>query len=165
MTAGNREGRYIGRTDESLSPEGVAQLRTLTLPRPELVVCSPLRRCLQTAEIVFPGQEPHIVPDFRECDFGRFEGKNHRELDGDPDYQAWIDSGGVLPFPEGETPAAFRARCVAAFDALLRDYSQVQDMALAVHGGTIMSILAARLGGDFYDYRLPNGGYTVLHIE
>lgn len=164
MTAGNREGRYIGRTDEPLCPGGEAQLRTLHFDPPALVVCSPMQRCVQTARIVFPGIEPIMVPDFRECDFGRFEGKNYRDLDGDPAYQAWIDAGGELEFPEGEAPAAFRRRCREAFAALLRAYPEVPYMALVVHGGTIMSILSERLGGNYFDYRLPNGGFATLQI-
>ena len=50
-------------------------------------------------------------PLLKECDFGDFENKNYKELSGNPDYQAWIDSGGALPFPGGEDPEGFRNRC------------------------------------------------------
>ena len=164
-TAGNLSHRYIGTTDEPLCPEGRAQLSDLHFPTPALLVCSPLRRCTETAELLFPGKSYLTEPDFRECDFGAFEGKNYADLNGDPVYQAWIDSGGTLPFPGGESPADFRKRCTSAFSALLRNHPAIEDMALVVHGGTIMSILSDRLGGDYFSYQLPNAGHYWLTIE
>ena len=70
---------------------------------PEVVLTSPMRRCVQTAEILFPDTPREIVYGLQECDFGDFEGKNYAELSGDPAYQAWIDSGGTLAFPGGES--------------------------------------------------------------
>ena len=43
------------------------------------------------------------LPEFTEIDFGEFEGKNYEELKGNDAYQKWIDSGGALPFPNGES--------------------------------------------------------------
>ena len=70
------------------------------------VFVSPMLRCRQTAEILFP-QIPQIEIDpWREMDFGEFEGKNYAQLNGDLRYQAWIDSGGTLAFPGGESREA-----------------------------------------------------------
>ena len=102
-TPANREHRYLGKTDEALSEEGRAELLLKKKEIPaELLLVSPMLRCRQTAEILFPGRAQVQIPEWTEMDFGRFEGKNYRELNGDPDYQAWIDSGGTLPFPGGE---------------------------------------------------------------
>lgn len=120
-TYGNTLGRYIGTTDEELCTEGreaLARLKNSAAYRslePDLVFVSPLRRCLQTAEIFFPGVPTKICRDFRECDFGEFENKNYRELSGNPAYQAWIDSGGTLPFPGGECREEFEERCHREF--------------------------------------------------
>ena len=120
QTRGNLERRYIGcRTDEPLCEAGVAALRTRTYPPAARVFASPMRRCLETAALIYPGVEPELVEDFRECDFGAFEGMNYAELNGRADYQAWIDSGGELPFPGGESRAAFAARCARACEALM----------------------------------------------
>ena len=45
--------------------------------------------------------------------FGSFEGKTYFDLNGNEDYQRWIDSGGTLPFPDGESRAEFITRCKA----------------------------------------------------
>lgn len=60
-TEGNLEKRYIGVTDEEIKAEFVLE-HTLKEEngreewKPELVIVSPLRRCRQTAEILFPEQ-------------------------------------------------------------------------------------------------------------
>ena len=142
LTAGNLEKRYIGRTDEPLCSEGIAALEQCSYPRCAVLVSSPMRRCLQTAQILFPAQKIHVCEAFRECDFGDFEGKNHTELNGDPQYQAWIDSGGEMPFPNGESPDDFRRRCCDGFRQITKEYAAAESLALVVHGGTIMSIMA-----------------------
>ena len=167
LTAGNREKRYIGwRTDEPLCPEGIEALRGVQAPPAELVFSSPLRRCLQTAEILYPRLRPEIVPDFRECDFGAFEGLNYAELNGRADYQAWIDSGGELPFPGGESRASFAARCVGAFEAL-RPRLRGRGAALIVHGGTIMAVMEAFAvpKGTYFDFQRPCGAGYVLEDD
>lgn len=165
LTAGNEQKRYIGTTDEPLSEQGIRSLQGKRVPPVGVVAVSPLRRCLQTADILFPGRERVVVQDFSECDFGDFEGKNYLELANNADYAAWVNSGGTLPFPHGEDPKAFRERCANAFLRFVQTLKEGRSAALVVHGGTIMSVLAAfdREKKDFYEYSLPNGqGISAL---
>lgn len=172
-TFGNTQGRYIGRTDEPLCREGIAALRERAAgyPAAELVFSSPMKRCIQTAGILYPGMEPYVMPDFRECDFGSFENKNYEELSGNPAYQAWIDSGGTLAFPNGESREQVSERTVRAFRQMLRvcRVRQAGQAALVVHGGTIMTIMErfARPKKDYYDWQVKNGcGFlTEVRIE
>ena len=164
QTQGNLERRYIGcRTDEPLCAAGREALRVCRYPAVSRVFASPMRRCVETAAILYPGIRPEIVPDFRECDFGAFEGKNYAELSGRADYQVWIDSGGALPFPGGEGRDAFAARCVRAFERL-RAQDIREDCALIAHGGTIMAIMEryALPKGGYFDYQVGNGEGFVL---
>ena len=167
QTRGNLERRYTGcRTDEPLCPEGIQTLQKLRLPPVSRVVCSPMKRCLQSAGILFPGAAPETVPDFRECDFGAYEGRNFEELKDSAAYRAWVSSGGELPFPGGESRGAFAARCVRAFDAL-RLRETPGDCALVVHGGTIMAILEAyaRPAGGYFDFQTGCGEGYVLEKD
>ena len=103
-TQGNKLKRYIGkRTDEPLCPEAGNMLAQLAYPEVQAVYASPMIRCTQTAGILFPGKKLNIIDELAECDFGEFENKNYKELSGDPRYQAWIDSNGILAFPGGES--------------------------------------------------------------
>ena len=65
MTAGNKLGRYIGaRTDEPLCEEGIRLLENISYPPVQRVFVSPMRRCRETAEILFPGAKKE-TPDKR----------------------------------------------------------------------------------------------------
>lgn len=163
-TLGNERRAYIGRTDEHLSERAREDFHRekYAYPEAERVVCSPLLRCVETARLIFPEKEIVTEPLFRECDFGQFEGKTYDELKAEPDYQKWLDRGGMIPFPQGEDPYAFRRRCVEGMrrqiDSLICE--GVPSCAFVVHGGTIMSILSgmSEEKGDFYRWQVKNGG-------
>ena len=120
MTKGNAEKRYVGRTDEPVLAEEKQRLQKLSSALygkadPAFLYASPMRRCLETAGILFPDKRPVIIDDLRECDFGRFEYKNWQELSADPDYQRFIDTNGEASFPGGESKPAFSARIALSF--------------------------------------------------
>ena len=108
-TPGNLEHRYIGRTDESLSETGRREIERHCYPICDAVFCSPMRRCRETAELIHPARIPVEVADFRETDFGRFEGHTYQELQGDPAYRHWLRTEGTIPFPGGAHAASPRA--------------------------------------------------------
>ena len=109
-TPGNLEKRYVGTTDEPLTKDAVTALKKLRVryPIPVQVVTSPLKRCMQTASLLFPGIPSECCDGLKECDFGRFEYHNYMELSRDAEYQRWIDSNGTLPFPGGESQKSFQ---------------------------------------------------------
>lgn len=180
MTKGNKEKRYIGTTDESLCLEGIQLLEERKGMYPEVtyVYVSPMKRCVQTAEIIYPEMMKagaySCNEKLRECDFGLFENHNYIELSGCPEYQAWIDSGGKLPFPEGESREAFIRRTLEGFREVVRD-AQAHDretIAVVAHGGTIMSIMERYAvkedgtpAGSYYDYQIKNGEGYELRIS
>lgn len=170
-TKGNQEKRYVGCTDESLLDESVGFLcelraRNMCLfEKVDVVYTSPMLRCKQSASILFPEITPIEIDDFCECDFGDFEYQNYEELNGNPDYQAYIDSGGMCGFPNGETKETFQKRCVRAFDDLMRSIDFSKEMiAITSHGGTIMAILDeySYPHRDYFDWQLGTGeGYLM----
>ena len=129
-TISNKEGRYLGKTEESLSPEGIRTLKKAatdgTYPAAGLLFSGPMKRCLETTQILYPGQTPILIPEWTEMDFGVFEGHNYKELSGDPRYQRWIDSGGALPFPEGESREEFIRRSVAGYEKMLHHMKTIR---------------------------------------
>ncbi len=166
QTMGNSQGRYIGVTDEPLLDEERIKLETRSYPQAEAVFVSPMLRCRQTAAAIYPGRAVRIAEELAECDFGSFENKNWKELTDDPEYQAWIDSNGTLPFPGGEDPVCFRRRCCRGFEKAVAECfrGNIGSAAFVVHGGTIMSILEryAVPEREFYDWHVGNGeGYRI----
>lgn len=167
-TPSNREHRYLGRTEEELDQEGIRELLLKKAqgryPAVSTVFSGPMLRCRQTAERIFPGQELRLIPEWTEMDFGSFEGKNYRELNGNAAYQRWIDSGGTLPFPGGESREAFVERSMKGLWRLLEACTGTgeREAAAVVHGGTIMAVLSTLSGGNYFDYQVKNGeGYAL----
>lgn len=159
-TAGNLEHRYIGRTDEAVLPDALAALRARgreVSSQVQRIFVSPLLRCRQSAEALFPGQEVTVVPGFSECDFGAFEYRNYQELSGNADYQRFIDSGGESAFPGGESRAEFERRVCRAFTGILGELSALDCAALVVHGGTIMALVDA--------FSVPHRGYWDAQLR
>ncbi len=80
-TAWNREGRYQGRTDIPLSPEGEAQVAALGARLAHLpiaiAISSPLSRARRTAEAVLAGRSItlELDPGLLEISHGDWEGK------------------------------------------------------------------------------------------
>lgn len=167
-TQGNSEHRYVGSTDESLLPSAAAALRGglfLGAGEIEEIYVSPMKRCRETAELLCPGRQQIVIEDFRECDFGEFEYRNYAELNGNPDYQRFIDTMGMCGFPGGEDRASFQARCAGAFEQVMSGKNEASgDIALVVHGGTLMAILDrySEPHKDYYDWQAGNGqGYEA----
>jgi alpha-ribazole phosphatase len=171
-TKGNALKRYIGTTDESLSQEGAAKLKasgTFQGWEPDVLYVSPLKRCIETAQILYEGKEYTVISDLRECDFGDFENKNYKELASDERYQAWVDSNGRLPFPGGESSEEFKERSHQSFCSIVAKALVEGDQKIGIiaHGGTIMSILEkiSEPCKEFYEWSLGNGEGYLVHIE
>ena len=164
-TVYNARKKYLGRTDLPLSEKGRSELVQADLA-PETVYVSPLRRTSETAGILFPSARQIIVPDFREMDFGIFEGRSYRDMEQLPAYREWVDGGCLGPIPEGESMTVFSARTCAAFAPLadLAADSGAQPLIIVAHGGTQMAVMAryALPHQDYFSWRGPLGGGFVL---
>ena len=198
------EKRYVGSTDEPLCEAGIQEIRErrnvilrsfsmsgddskrsdIGVKRedpvlPKTVYVSPMLRCRQTAEILFPEASQLTISDLREMDFGQFEYNNYEELAGDARYQAYIDSGGVTDFPDAEPQKQFRSRVQQAFQKCLEECQDIvlgheldqssEPLVFVVHGGTIMAILEtyAKPHKDYFDWQVSacNGFHCALVRE
>jgi len=168
-TKGNVEKRYIGSTDELLCKVGIDLIKSKIFPKVEIVYSSPLTRCVETAKLIYNDIEPIIYNDLRECNFGLFENKNYKELEGNIHYKKWIESHGTLNFPEGESKEEFKNRCVKQFNEIINDIMQkdINNCAMIVHGGTIMAILDEYSSPheDFFHWQVNNCEGFAIEID
>ena len=146
QTQGNVERRYVAeRIGTDLGFE--RKIKNAKAARhwiaPDLVYVSPMIRCRETADLLFPEQKKVPWDGLQETDFGDFEYKNYEELKNDPVYQAWIDSNGQMLIPHGESGADFRARCCEAYEKCIAEAREkdLEKIAIVCHGGTIMSVM------------------------
>lgn len=148
LTKGNLEGLYIGHTDTELCAEGKEQLfqmkKEFAYPESRFVFSSPLKRCLQTAKILFPGVKPIVIDGLIEYNFGSFDGKSAAELyEKQPLFAPWLaGKEGVAP-PFGETNEEFAKRVCESFvkivDGILK--TGVDNACIITHGGVMTAIL------------------------
>lgn len=168
-TQGNEEHRYVGTTDEPLLPESIKVLQTMRKfweshlvkqIEPALYV-SPYIRARQTAEILFPGVKQTVIEDYAEMCFGEFEYKNYEQLNGNPAYQMYIDSGGTTAFPGGESMDVFKKRIFGGFLKMMDDVTNrdAADIVIVAHGGTIMALLdlLSKPHQDYFSWQVKPG--------
>ncbi len=164
------KGKYIGSTDVSLSKKGRENLvmikETIGYPQPQKLYSSPLQRCTQTCEILFPGMEINCISNFSECDFGVWEGKSAAELAGNEQFAKWLQNSDKTPPPGGESGKVFAARVSRGFERLVETMSaeDITNASVITHGGVIMTILAmyGLPQAPSYQWRMDNGyGFSV----
>lgn len=155
ITQGNLDGKYIGQTDLPLCAEGADTIRSLTdmevYPSVQKVYSSPLTRCLETADIIYPDRQLMIVDELSEMDFGDFENKKQSDIAQLPEYVQWIKGGVDACPPNGEKFGDFTLRCISGLDVVFSDMmaKDVTRAAVVTHGGVITNLLAG--------YGLPKG--------
>ena len=165
---GNTAGKYVGRTDLPLTEQGREEIRKLAksgvYPEVDLVFSSPMERCLETADIIYPETDPVIIDELRECDFGDFEGRTAEDLKELPEFTEWI-AGRADP-PHGEGTVEFAKRIAVGFNRVVRAMMELHETEAAVilHGGVMMMLFAACAvpRKKIFDWATDNGrGYTV----
>ena len=171
ITEGNLDGKYIGQTDLALCPQGEKQIQQLVkagvYPCVEKVYTSPLKRCVETAQIIYPDIQLSKVDEIAEMDFGQFEGKTQKELENLPEYTAWLKGGPEACPPDGEKFGEYTLRCIRGLDIIFRDMmkKEITRAAMVTHGGVITNLLAG-FGlpkGHPADYMCgPGEGFEIL---
>lgn len=163
-------GKYIGTTDVPLSDKGKAALRKLdynyTYPGVKVVFSSPLKRCTQTAGILYPNLKPLVIANLSECNFGEWEGKTADELKDDEDFQKWLAGDNSAKPPRGESNADFVRRICKIFESIVEGLMKTgtTESAIVTHGGVIMTLLAVYglPQANPFDWRCDNGcGYSM----
>ena len=147
----NLQSRFQGHADPPLNETGLAQARqlaTMLAPRPlAAVYSSPLRRALQTAQIVAEphGLRPEPVEGLREVDVGAWQGLSRDEVEQrfPEQFRRWLAFG--QGWEDGETYEEMGRRAVATLLELARRH-EGETVLGVTHGGPIRAALAAANG-------------------
>ncbi|OFR62981.1 bifunctional RNase H/acid phosphatase [Corynebacterium sp. HMSC078H07] len=153
--------QYSGRANPELNELGkkqaLAAAQALADTHIDAVVCSPLRRCQQTAAAVVEGRDLQVetVEKLIEVDFGRWEGKTFAEADAaDPELHArWLQDTSVS-CPGGESLRAVHRRVSAARRELQKRYE----------GKTVLVVSHVNPIKSFIRQALDSGPQTPLHL-
>ena len=140
MTEENLDGKYIGQTDVPASEYGLRQIKDIIdeyggYPEVDAVVSSPLKRCTETAKLIYPDKEPMILNGLIEYDFGESQAAFNERV----------------------------CSCFAGLiDGIIK--AGVESTAVITHGGVIMSLMTAFAipSLPMHEWMAPNGtGYTL----
>ena len=111
ITKGNLNAQYIGHTDLPLTTDSINELHSIKAkyhyPKVDAVFSSPLKRCKDSAEIMFPDNTIITIDDFIEYNFGEFEQCTADDLKDNEDFKNWIGGDIHSKTPYGESNAEF----------------------------------------------------------
>jgi broad specificity phosphatase PhoE len=156
QTAWNKVERIRGQVDIALDETGLIQAaatarRVAEDWQPSAVVCSPLRRAVQTAEVIARqvGQDVRPEPGLLDINFGQWQGLSPAEVeDRWPEMaHAWLTAPHTVQFPGGESLDRVQQRSMTALHALLERHRGEELVAV---GHTVVNrvVMCAVLGLD-----------------
>lgn len=143
-TAYTLEGRICGRHDPELTPDGFRAAQSIArhpgLSGLDLLVASPSRRAIQTAEAIAHQLNLSISVDFRlrEIDFGIWEGMEKSKLESNPEYVRWHKDPFQISPPGGESGLIAQRRLT---EALTEHMDVGRHVVFVTHKGAIRLIL------------------------
>ncbi len=148
LTKGNLNAQYIGHTDLPLTTDSISSLKSIKAhkhyPEVDAVFSSPLKRCIDSAKIMFPKNNTLVIDDFIEYNFGEFEGLTAEELKDNEDFKNWLHGDIYAAAPYGESNAQFSHRICDAFEKVVDGCVKTgtNNIAIVGHAGVLMTILA-----------------------
>lgn len=153
--------RYIGSSDVPVSPQGVLDVKEscdfLSSIDFDSVMCSPMKRCVQTLSYISTSKTVQYFDYLKEIDFGRWEKKAFADIvEEDKELvDSWAQNPDEFCFPEGECIPAFQNRILSAATSLYE--VQAKRILVVSHGGIIRNLLCHLL-------RVPKEQYLLFDI-
>ncbi len=171
----NRDKRYQGHQDTSLTREGKRQTREIALrlrDEPlDAIYSSDLKRTKYMAEIInsYHSLKINILPELREIDFGDWEGKTHDEIQGEWRglLDEWEREPSKIKIPRGESIKDLAERVRFTIKKIISNHPD-QRIAIVTHGGPIRIILMDALGlgtDDWWKMITSNGGISIIEYQ
>ena len=170
QTDWNLEHKVQGKADIDLNETGKKQAEEtrekLWNEKIDLIICSPLKRAKQTAEIMNQGRNIPILYDNRisERDFGELEGKRQEEFD----FHGFWSYERNLSYERAENIRIFFERVYAFLDEIQQTYSG-KNILLVAHGGVSIPVHCYFNGipkeDDLFKLVLKNCEYATYEFK
>ena len=140
-TEWNKLNKLMGRCDISLNEEGFEQAEKLSDTLKNLdfdfIITSPLKRTIQTADVISKAKNVPIILDKRleERNFGELRGLNPLSID----YKSYWDYYRNKPLMYGEDMKTFFKRIYGALDDIVEKYQGI-NILLVLHYGVSIPV-------------------------
>ena len=172
LTQANLERKYIGsRCDPGITEDSkqliTERVRKGEVPDINSLWVSPMRRALETASLYFPHIDALILDDIKERDFGIWDGHSWEDLKDIKPYRRFIDTGGRVTPPEGETYEDYAKRLDSVLERirkLICEEAGYFPLAIVGHGGPVLYWTSKlfKKGDEFHNYILPGAGCLAI---
>ena len=159
QTEWNLLGKVQGKQDISLNEKGKEQAllskKELDNKKIDLIIVSPLKRALETAEIINKDRNIPMIIDERikERDFGEFEGEGFGLLDTKPFWDYYINE----KYLEAECVQDFFKRIYDFLDDITKKYKD-KNVLLVTHGGVSLPVHC------YFSKFIPEGSLLKANI-
>lgn len=171
----NREGRYQGQIDTSLSEKGREQARLLGVGLKDIKIdaaySSPLERAYETAKAVADhhGLSIETLEGLTEINHGKWEGLLSDEVKKDwaDLVELWQTNPHEVLMPEGEDLRSVQDRAISALEKIVKGHEN-QTVLVASHDATNKALVCAVLGIDlknFWQVKQDNTCINVLEYD
>ena len=173
-TKWNVEEVFRGRIDIELNQTGVKQAELLAEYLSErqidAIYSSPLRRSLNTAEIIagYHKLDVEIAPGLIDFDYGEWQGLAHQEVKDKYKelYAEWLTNPHRVKIPSGESLDDVRERAIGVVSDAVAKYEGA--VVLVSHRVVNKVLICALLGLDnshFWNIKQDTGGTTTFTYE
>ena len=159
QTNWNVQKKVMGRYDEPLNEIGFQQakeVKTYLLNKKiDIIICSPLLRAKQTAQIINTHRNIPIVYDNRiiERDFGEFEGKQTKDFD----FYGYWNYYKNEQYKSAENIQLFFGRIYEFLNDIINKYHK-KNLLIVTHGGVSIPIAC------FFNSKIPQGSLAYANI-
>ncbi|MED3624048.1 histidine phosphatase family protein [Neobacillus thermocopriae] len=164
LTEANKRKAYLGWSDSPLCPITIdhSQMRMY-----DCYFSSDLTRCISTGKMLFPQAVPIRLKEFRELNFGKWEGKTYEDLRNDTLYQQWLTAPERFRPPNGESYLEFIHRVEAGWNIVIEKIlsGPFKSAAIITHGGPIKFLLTkfAPIQKEFWSWQVPHDqGFELI---
>ncbi|MDD5108949.1 MAG: histidine phosphatase family protein [Candidatus Omnitrophica bacterium] len=172
ITVWNKQGRYCGCKDVSLSSQGKIQVAKLRMSlgslRFDKIYCSDRKRALQSRSILFGRHKFTKMKGLREINFGVLEGLKHDEImkKYSEVYKNWLTNPYKARIPRAEPMQIFKKRVVGTIKKIFKINSG-KTIAAVCHGGVIGAFVSNILKKDreFWRYVPASSSITVVEYK
>ena len=175
-TDSNKEGRYLGRRNESLNAIGINQAKRLAKKTSdldiEIIYCSPLKRAIETTKFIKTNHTCEVVIDehFIERSIGIYEGLTKEEAKNKyPDlYAQNITRIFNDAPPNGETTNEVIKRVFAGLNEI-KNQNKFSNILISTHGfiaKVINKFFNPQISEqDFFDFSLTNAEIKIYNFD
>jgi broad specificity phosphatase PhoE len=173
-TEWNAEEIFRGRVDVDLNETGIREAELLAEHLSYMTIAavysSPLKRALQTAEMIARHHdvEVEVSPQLIDLDYGEWQGLSHetvRDRYGQL-YHEWLNSPQLVKMPAGESLGDVKNRAISLVEDIT---AKAEDTVVLVSHRVVHKVLICALlaldSAHFWNIRIDTAGISVFAYE